>query len=712
MDKQTILSRLDFKEFYKKHLPSLQENGRAEASALCPFHDDTHPSLSVNLASPGLFHCFSCGAKGDVFRFYQDLKKMDFKMALAEIGRVVGVDGNGIGRVVATYKYLDAEGKTLLYTKERIEPGRDGRNKEFIFKHPEGDKWVTGRGHDSVPYNLPALVKATYAVLVEGEGKADLLKGWGLVATSFDSGASSPWHDSYMPYFESKKVVILPDNDTPGREYAQRIATALHGKVKGLKITEFPDLGEAEDVIDWKRQGGTKKRLLELIKQAPTWSSPPTKSITLEEEPGLNTLNTYTNPWPTLKPEALYGLAGEAVKTIEPHSEADLTALLVNCLAYFGNVIGDGPHFTVEGIKHSLRIFPVYVGETSKGRKDTSHGRIRGLFSTVDPDWVRDNILSGLSTGEGLIWSVRDFIEKTEPIREKGKITGYQKVIVDEGISDKRLLALESEFAKILRVIGREGNTLSAIIRQAWDSGSLRVLTKTSPCKATGAHISILGHITKEELLRYLDSTEAGSGFGNRFLWLCVKRSKCLPEGGGYIDLAPLAERLKQAIAFARTVSEIKRDGEAREVWHAVYPTLSDGKPGLFGALTSRAEAYAMRLACIYALLDLSPVIKRVHLEAGLALWDYVEESVKYIFGSATGDPIADRILSATKHNPGGLGRSEIYSSLFGRNTRAERIDKAVGLLLSRGDVEVEQRRTEGAKRPTEFLRLRGTQLT
>ncbi|MDO8137457.1 MAG: CHC2 zinc finger domain-containing protein [Candidatus Brocadiales bacterium] len=710
MDKTAILSRLDFRAFYKTHLPSLKENGKTEAKALCPFHNDTHPSLSVNLSN-GLWKCWAGCGGGDLFAFYMRLKRMDFKQAVEEIACTVGVNDNGPGKIVATYEYKDKGGK-LLYVKERIEPGENGRSKRFVFKHLAGERWITGRDCEPVPYNLPALAKATYAVVVEGEGKVDLLKGWGLTATSLDTGANSTWRMEYLPYFEGKRVVILPDNDTPGREYAQRIATALHGKAKEVKVVELPGLGEAEDIIDWQRKGGTKEKLLGLIKQAPTWSPPPTKSITLEEEPGLNTLNalnTYTNPWPTLKPEALYGLTGEAVKTIEPHSEADPVALLVNSLACFGNIVGDGPHFVAEADKHPMRIDGVSVGETAKGRKDSAWGRIRKLYALVDPDWAKDHIVSGLSSGEGLVWAVRDPIERTDSVKEKGRITGYQTEVIDQGVEDKRLFVLEPEFSRVLKVLDRDGSTLSPVIRQAWDTGDLKILTKTSPAKATGAHISIVGHITKGELLRYLDNTEAGNGFGNRFLWLCVRRSKCLPEGGGHIDFGPLVGRLKQAVEFAGTIGEIKRDSEAREIWHAVYPTLSDGKPGLFGALTSRAEAYVMRIACIYALLDLSPVIKRVHLEASLALWDYVEESVRYIFGNATGDPMADRIWESLRQNPEGLSRNKIYSSLFGGNVKAERIDRAVGFLLSHGAVEVSQIHTEGAKRPTEFLRVRAT---
>ena len=77
--------------------------------------------------------------------------------------------------------------------------------------------------------------------------------------------------------------------------------------------------------------------------------------------------------------------------------------------------------------------------------------------------------------------------------------------------------AFESEFASVLRVSGRDGNTLSPVMRNAWDSGNLRILTKNNPVQASEAHISIIGHITRDELLRYMDNTEAANGFANRF---------------------------------------------------------------------------------------------------------------------------------------------------------------------------------------------------
>ena len=250
-------------------------------------------------------------------------------------------------------------------------------------------------------------------------------------------------------------------------------------------------------------------------------------------------------PWPDpLCAEAFHGLAGEVVELIAPHSEADLAALLIQFLVAFGNALGRGPFFEVEGDRHATNLFTLMVGETAKARKGTSWSRIRRLFTLAEEAWVTTRVESGLSSGEGLIWAVRDPVERQERIRE-GNETRYETAVSDPGVEDKRLLVLEEEFASTLRVMAREGNTLSPILRRAWDDGNLSSLVKNNPCRASGALISIIGHITAHELRQYLDRTEAANGFANRFLFVCVRRSKLLPEGGclSDSDLAPLVGR-------------------------------------------------------------------------------------------------------------------------------------------------------------------------
>lgn len=396
--------------------------------------------------------------------------------------------------------------------------------------------------------------------------------------------------------------------------------------------------------------------------------------------------HNQANDWPKLPDEALSGLAGEIVRAIDPYTEADPAATLGHSLTAFGNVVGPGPHFRVEYSIHALRLFPVFVGRTAKARKGTAWSTPRHLFRQVDPEWAEDRVTSGLSSGEGLIFQVRDPRVEKQPIKDNhGRVVDYQEVIVDHGVQDKRLLPVEEEFAQALKVMSREGNILSPTLRQAWDSGDLHPLTKNNPIRATGAHISIIGHITEGELLRHLTETEQGNGFANRFLWLQVRRSKAIPKPTGAPEevLGPLVERLRQAVEFAGGVKQMERDPDAAALWAEIYPVLSEGKPGLLGAVLARAEVQVMRLACIYALLDCSPVVRPCDLKAALALWDYSEASARRIFGGRLGNPAADRILAALRAS-GQLSETDIRD-LFGRHKSSAEIDQALDLLLRLG---------------------------
>jgi hypothetical protein len=372
--------------------------------------------------------------------------------------------------------------------------------------------------------------------------------------------------------------------------------------------------------------------------------------------------------------KAHHGLIGDVIRTFEPHTEADPAALLVQFLVMFGNVIGRSAHFKVEGDTHFLNLFAVIAGASSKARKGTSLGRIKQLFSGQD-GW---GTTSGLSSGEGLIAAVAD--------RDTG--------LDGAGTQDKRLMVIEPEFASPLKNIDRDGNILSATMRQAWDGGDLSVMTRHSPLKATKSHISILGHITVDELRRCLTMSEQANGFANRFLWVSAQRSKLLPEGGHLADsdLGRLKVAVQDAIRFATFVEEMRMDEAARSLWYRFYADVSQGSPGLVGTLTARAEPQVRRMACLYALLDHSSLVRQEHLEAAISVWDYCELSVKHIFGDASGDLIADTIARALQTQPNGLTATEI-SGLFGNNKKAVDTNAALTRLRDCGVITQEERR-------------------
>jgi hypothetical protein len=243
----------------------------------------------------------------------------------------------------------------------------------------------------------------------------------------------------------------------------------------------------------------------------------------------------------------------------------------------------------------------------------------------------------------------------------------------------------------------RDGNTITEGLRRAWDGNDLRTLTRSSPLVASNPHITLIGHITEEELRRALDDTSQTNGYFNRFAPACVKRSKHLPHGGSLPDaeVADLARQLQRAIDAARRRGLIERDQDARDMWEAVYPELTKDRPGMLGAITARAEAHALRFSLLYALFDGAPAIGCKHLEAALALWEYCEDSARYVFGDATGDPTADRVLTALRTTPEGMTQNALVD-LFGRNLSATKLTSALETLVRLHRVSSQKVETRG----------------
>jgi hypothetical protein len=424
--------------------------------------------------------------------------------------------------------------------------------------------------------------------------------------------------------------------------------------------------------FDWKHRpsastlSNIERRMFELtgkqlqVKpqiQRQTHPAPPTLQL-----PGVRSS-------PILGDAALYGVAGLAVCGLAPHSETHPAALLLQLLASFGNAVGPVPHCMVDATRHGLNLFVVLVGESSKARKGTSWNQIRRLFDEVDHPWITERVTTARLTPAALIYSLR----------------------VQQPATDRRLLALSEEFAAVLHSLRRTRGHLSPLLRSAWDSGDLRSLGGIHPIQATGTHISMIAHITERELAENLHPTEAHNGFANRCLWTAVQRSQCLPEGGNLEahELSAIATEIRRSLDWVGNAPTLRlvRDDQARELWHDVYPVLSQVHPGQYGAATSRAEAQVLRLSAIYAVLDCTPIIGLAHLQAALAVWDYCSRSAALFFGTATGDHVTDRIFEAINASPGGfLSRMQITALFHGRLS-SSRIEAALQKLLSLGAI-------------------------
>jgi hypothetical protein len=191
----------------------------------------------------------------------------------------------------------------------------------------------------------------------------------------------------------------------------------------------------------------------------------------------------------------------------------------------------------------------------------------------------------------------------------------------------------------------------------------------------------------------------------------CSTRSKPLPEGGKLWEVIEKPEWHELQKDFNR-ITPIKerrmaRDEEAADIWgrdahpdRGVYAALTKERFGLAGVATARAHAQVLRLSLLYAVLDKAEEIRPEHLDAALAVWKYCEDSARFVFGDALGDPVADSILKALRAAANGLSRTEVRD-FFHRKKQEGEINRALLLLHQKGMARFDRRETGG--RPTEL---------
>ena len=404
--------------------------------------------------------------------------------------------------------------------------------------------------------------------------------------------------------------------------------------------------------------------------------------------------------WPVMDKKAYRGLAGDFVALASENSEADPAAILITFLARFAVEVGSGPTLFIGDGKHHARFAAVIVGASSKARKGTSSKPVNRLYSKIEHQARYSP--GPFSSGEGIIHAVRDPVKKWD---EKNQCD----IIADPGVKDKRFFILDEEFGGAMSQTKREGNTLSTVIRCAWDSGNLDPLTKTSKTTATGAHIGWISHITISELHAKLSETEALNGFGNRILWVCARRSKTvpLPEPMDDYKLDVIRQRLVDVINLFRDVdfTKIELGQEARKAWsEKYYADLTKDNPGLVGCIINRAEAQVIRLSMLYCLLDGMTTIGLDHLEAALALWRYCEQSARFIFDGRQTDGNAEKILAALTERS--MTSTEIHR-LLANHVSSGQLSRILSHLKGSNKIQEEKFKEEGKRKASTLWKIK-----
>jgi len=411
----------------------------------------------------------------------------------------------------------------------------------------------------------------------------------------------------------------------------------------------------------------------------------------------------------------LYGLAGDIARAAGATTEANPFAVALNALAYLGCCVGRAPYLPVGNTYHHARLFTQHVGRSGRGRKGDAVSLVhrvdmalRGIDETLAPQVHR----GGLSSREGLAYLIHD-----------GFREGKSEV---EPIHDKRLWVIESEFANVLHQTKRDGNTLSAALRDCWDGVSIKPATKSNRISATAPHVSLSAAVTPGELLSLIEARELSNGFANRFLTIFSERSRLLafPQATEQCAVDILAQRVAKVLKLAQADRWAERDtmrlslapSAAKDYGDLYHGTLNKHDHGaLVTGLLERRAPVLLRLAMLFALTDHTLQIERQHIDAALAWVNYWTESVRFIFSSAAAEEAQHETtdtankITAFLAARGRQSRKAINVECFHGKLSKDRLDEALDELLQATPpavlVEVE-RRKDGPGSPTKFYTL------
>jgi hypothetical protein len=393
----------------------------------------------------------------------------------------------------------------------------------------------------------------------------------------------------------------------------------------------------------------------------------------------------------------MYGIAGEIVREASKYCESHPAGMYVDLLVSLGNIIGRGPYFNVNKTRHYTNEFMARVGDTSRSRKGTGRDVVDELLSQVDPVWHKTRIASGFGSAEAIVDQIRD--NYTSNILDK-KSGGFKSITVP-GVPDKRLNIREGELASVFQLASKKESRADVVLRDGWDGKTLRNLVKGRNSQGLSNSnvceepmISISGDSTREELGTKLPPGAVTNGFGNRFLYVFVRRLKECPNGSPDVDWTPFLDRLRAVIQEARQVRYVPVTKYAHKVWNIMYGQLEDPAnrpPGIGGSMTDRGSAHVRRIALILALLDGPDVdgsveVNADHLRAARDLWEYCQDSAAYIFNGAIGD---QQRIEHFIWRSGPVTVSDIREMLFKRNRRVAWIQTQLDALVqARANVE------------------------
>jgi hypothetical protein len=438
---------------------------------------------------------------------------------------------------------------------------------------------------------------------------------------------------------------------------------------------------------------------VDLTESAPApLAAVPERTITQEEidaslEEEFPVYPLGEQPGPLWESEWMHGIAGDIVRKAGKYCEAHEAGMYLDLLVSLGNIMGRHAHFKVGASKHFTNEFMIRVGNTSTARKGTGRDAINEPLKMIDGNWYTSRVMSGFGSGEAIVGLMADPMQQS--VRDTKSSVGF-KNIVKPGVEDKRLFIREGEAASIFQLANKKESRADIILRDGWDGLPLKNLVKgktdgvNNSATCMEPHLSISGDTTRDELKRRMPDGADQNGFGNRFLYAFVYRTKMCPNGGPQLDWTNEVVQLHKTIQFARSVGYVPLTKAAHKMWSRMYVEIETevGElPTLPQAMCARGVAHVRRLALIFALLDMKDVVDSEHLQAAKRLWDYCMDSARFIFSGETKEQA--QIINWIRLHPGAVSVRQITDEVFNRHRKVEWVKTQLDGLVAMGRLAV-----------------------
>ena len=408
------------------------------------------------------------------------------------------------------------------------------------------------------------------------------------------------------------------------------------------------------------------------------------EEIAAQEDAEYPVYKLHESAGPDFDDADLYGPIGAVARRICQFSEAHAPTVYLNLIVSFGSMFGRGPYFNIDATKHYTNENIANVAPTSEGRKGTCSDAAEFFLRTISPAFMDRNNVSGFASSQAVIAQIKD--SSTYQIRDRK--TSMFKTVLVPGVEDKRLCIRENELSGLFKLLADSKNRAGELFRNAWDGKPLsnKVSGKTDEgehrslvCREP--HVSIIGSTTPSLAKSTLPVGVDKSGDGNRFIWCFTKRTQLCPHGGPPIDW--LSERIEYAgvtvlllVYLQQMLNEayeprlIPLTRAASKFCTHLYLRLeNDRRIDFLGGMTRRAAAHIRRLAMILCLIDRENAVDVKHLQAAEAIWDFSQESARFIFKGYSLDQ--EKILRAASEKNDGLTLTDVHE-LFKRHKSAE----------------------------------------